>query len=218
MQLGLAGDGRNLEAELREDVDGDAADAAGGAGDQDRSHLRRLAIDQHAVYGERGGEAGGGQDHARARVEPVRHGHQPLGGYAEIVGVAAVVVEAQPPAGGDDRVAGLVAMVAGLLDDAGRVDPAGDRKGLDNLSLAGPGQGVFVINAGVTDTDKHFAVGGLRYGDGLDTGAIALVVVVDAKGVLFGHVGAPGWVWFGSAVMIESALEHRRLGGRWPSS
>ncbi len=180
-------DRRDLESEFCQDRDGDAADASGGSRDQDRAHVRDLAIDQHAMHGECRRETVGSVDHRRALIEPVWRRNQPVAGHAEIVGVTAVVIEGDAPAGADDRIAWPEATVAGLLDDARGIDSTGDGECLDDLALAGAGQSILIVDAGVADTNQNFAVGGLRDLNGPNTVLIALVVVVDTKGVLCRH-------------------------------
>ena len=59
----LAADGDDPVAAAREHVDGEAADAAGGARDHDRPALWGLPVLLHAMDGEGGGEAGGAERH-----------------------------------------------------------------------------------------------------------------------------------------------------------
>jgi hypothetical protein len=73
--------------------------------------LRALAIDLHAMDGEGGGESGGAKDHGATGIQPRRYGHQPVPRAAEVLAIAPVMVEGEPPAGGENRVALPVAGV-----------------------------------------------------------------------------------------------------------
>src|SRR3546814_6273899 len=75
--LGLAADRMHRVAGAAEDVDSQRADAAGRAGHRERPELRRLAVFLHAQQRQRGGEAGGAQDHAFAQVQPGRQRDRP---------------------------------------------------------------------------------------------------------------------------------------------
>ncbi len=110
--------------------DGRRPDATGGAGDDDRPLVRRLAVYFHAVQGERRGEAGCSERHRRPQVEAVGHPHHPVGRGAHHLGQAAVVCFAQTHAIDEDRIAGVEPGVGRRLDAAGHVDPGVDGEAL----------------------------------------------------------------------------------------
>ena len=157
----LAGDRVDLVAEMREQLDGDRTDAAGGAGDEHgasvRPHARRLEL----VDGQRGGEPGGAEDHGGAGVQSVRQRDGPAGRNADLLPEAARRVHAEVEADGEDRVSRREVARRRLDHRAGRVDAGGMRKVAGDARVPGRRESVLVVERRPRHVDKQVAVGKL---------------------------------------------------------
>jgi hypothetical protein len=151
----LAGGRDHGEAQPPQQRDGDAADAARGAGHQ---HLAGAGL--HAVVFERqhtehGGVAGRADGHRLAGREGRRQLDQPVALEPRLFGQAAPVRLAHAPAVVDEGVAGFPGRVAGFEHHAGAVD-AGDHGPLPHhRALVGDGQAVLVVERGPVDAHQH---------------------------------------------------------------
>ena len=110
------------------------------------------------------GESGGAQHHRIERGHSRRHGHHPFCGHPHQFAIAAVVRDAEIPAGDDDLVPGPEAGVGGRHDLARRIDAGIARKAPDDLAGAVVGQRILVVDAGVLGPDDDLARIELGYG------------------------------------------------------
>src|ERR1700683_4495822 len=156
-RLPLAADRHYAVTAHAQHVDGDAADAARGAGDRDRTAAGLLAVLLHAVDGQSRGEPGGADGHGGGGIQSRRHRDDPLAGHPCELGVAAVVRLGQPAAGHQHGLAALVARIARGFDGAGQVDATDERVAAQDLARPGCGQRVLVVDARVADPDHHLA-------------------------------------------------------------
>ena len=136
-----------------EHVDREAADAARGAGDDDRPATRDLPVLLHAVYGQCRGEAGRAELHRRERVDACGQRNHPVALHPGVFGIATIVGFTQPAAGDDHLVAGSAARVARLHDFARKIDTAHERESPQDLPGTGGREGVLVVDGGVVHAD-----------------------------------------------------------------
>ena len=119
----LAGRGDHAVAEPRQQRDGDAADAAGRAGDQHRRPRRAHAVPSPAPYAQHRGVAGGADRHRLPRREaPPGSGTSQSPFEPRLLRQAAPVRLADAPAVEHDLVAGLEPACRLSSDRAGEVD------------------------------------------------------------------------------------------------
>ncbi len=116
------------------------------------------AVVLHALHREAGGVA------RRCRAPSRRTGDIPLGsgttqsaGSAHVLGIAAVVRDADVVAGADDRIARLEARIARRHDRTDSLDAADAREAPDDLARAGRGQRILEVDAGEGGPDHHLA-------------------------------------------------------------
>ena len=185
----LAGDRVHLVAEMREQLDGDRADPAGGAGDEHGAAVRPHAGRLELVHAQRGGEAGGAQDHAGARVEPIRQRDGPTGRNPDLLAEAARRVHAEVEADGDDRVSRRE--VAGRRFDDGprRVDARCVREVAGDAGMPGRREPVLVVERRPRHVDQQVAGGQVRH-VALDdvAGELPVCGLLDPKCAKRGHL------------------------------
>ena len=214
MRVGLARAGRDGVAARgehrhcrRADPARRAADDHGAAFGRDPGGLDRFKRDRRS-------EAGGTQHHRLLRAETFGRGHEPVGGHAHALGVAARVPRAQLVARRDHRVAGAEAGVGRFDDRAREINPRHHRVGGHDAPVGSAGQAILVVEAGPLDGDGHLAVGQLGVVPLLDAETEIVVALVDHEGAK-GHGRTPlriaqagtGWYrWFGRISRARSAL------------
>ena len=155
--IGLAGHREDAIAGAGEHVDGEAADAAGRAGDDNRAAVRRGAVAGERLDGERGGEAGGADGHRLERRQRVGDAHHPGRRHAREAGPAAPARRAELITGDEHARSRRPRRIGGVGDRAGRVDPRHVRVAGGDLVLAGRGEGVLVVERGVLDGDRDLS-------------------------------------------------------------
>ena len=171
----LAGDRVHLVAEMREQLDGDGADAAGGAGDEHGPAVRVHAGGLELVHAQRGGEAGGAEDHGGAGVQGVRQRDGPAGRNADLLTEASRRVHAQIEADGDDRVSRREVARRRLDDGSRGVDARRVRVAAGDARITRRRERVLVVERGPRHVDEEVAVG--QFGDvALDDAARKLPV------------------------------------------
>ena len=152
-----AGGGCNLEAEFRQKGDGNRADAAGGARDQDFTIAGFYPLLFQCHDAEHGGVTGNAHGHGISRAPVFGHGHQPITGNAGHFRKAAMVLFANTPAIENDPVAGLPVPVGGFRHGSGEIDTGDQREFADDGGLAGDCQAILVIHRGVADGNGDVA-------------------------------------------------------------
>jgi hypothetical protein len=105
----FAGQCHDVVAARGKDIDREAADAAGGAADDDRTVCRLQAVFFHAHNAEPGGVAGGAERHRFGPAKPGREHVHPGGGNTRALGIAAVVGDADVVTGCEDFITRLEA-------------------------------------------------------------------------------------------------------------
>lgn len=154
-----AGDGDHAEAEFGKQGDGDAADAAGGAGDENRmlcGGCQSTVLQGHDA--EHRGESGGADAHGIAVAQSFGKRNEPVGAHALILAIATPVEFAEAPTGQHHAVAGSVGFVLGFHDLSGHVDTGNHGPVAYHGARAGDGQTVFVVQGGIGDLDQDIPV------------------------------------------------------------
>src|SRR6185369_5590134 len=126
--------GDDLEAALRQQIDGDAGHPAGGAVDEDLAALRRESIEFAEVDREGGRVARDADRDGLQRTEAVRHPRHPGSRRARALRVAAMLRDAEAVAVRDDVVARGEPRVVRRLDGADGIDAADARKAPDDAA------------------------------------------------------------------------------------
>ena len=179
---------------------------AGGAGDEDGASVRLHAGRLELVHAQRGGEAGGAQDHGGAGVEAVRQRNGPAGRDADFLAEAARRVHAEVEADGDDRVSRREAARRRLDHRAGGVDPRRVREVTGDARIPGRRESVLVVERGECDVDQEVAGG--QVGDvALDDAAGKLPVfgLLDLERAKRRH-------------LFSFTMPARQAGAGWPSA
>ena len=154
-----AGGGGDFVSQMRQDGDGGAAHAAGGSGDDDFASAGLQAVIFESHHALHGGEAGCADAHGLLERQTLGQRHDVFGVDAGELRVAAPEGFRSAAAGDGDFVAGLEMRGIGFFDHAGQIDAGNHGKGANHAGLAGDGEAVFVVQAGVGDADQHFASG-----------------------------------------------------------
>ena len=107
---------------MRKNGGGDRANAARCARDQDLALVGRQAMIFERHDAQDGGKACRANRHGIACAKARREWHQPIGIEPCLGGITAPMGLAHPPAGQDNRVTNLVAVIAGLADRASKIN------------------------------------------------------------------------------------------------
>src|SRR5687768_17364032 len=121
------------------------------------------------------------ENHAFAQAQAVGQGNDPLRFEPRVFTVAPVARFAQPAAGDQHGIAFADLRISGGDDVARDIDAAHQREFAQDLALAGTGEGVLVVDGGVSRFDHDFAGSEIVERYRLDAAAIAVGVVVDAE-------------------------------------
>ena len=167
---GLAGGGDDGVAPFGEDGDGHAADAAGGAGDQDLALFLGHAELLHAHHRKHRGIAGSAERHRLAGAEFRGQGNQPVALQSRFLRQATPMGFTHAPAVQHHLVAWLEVGVAGALDRTGQVDARHHRPLAHHRALVGDRQAVLVVEGRVIDTHRDVTVRHLRLVDVTERG------------------------------------------------
>ncbi len=161
LRIRLAGHGADAIAALAEDVDGDAGNAAGGAGDQYLALRGRQPAMLHPVQGQRGRVTGRAQHGGIAQPDAGGQRQRPVMPHPRIFGIASVAVHADAKAVNDDLLAGLERRIGRTHHRARQVDAANARILADDAAAPGLRQRVLVVQARIGDLDERVARGQL---------------------------------------------------------
>ena len=157
--LGSAGERVGLEAPLGQQHEGDAADAARGARDEDRAGGGCEAQFLESQEAEHRRVAGRADRHRLLGREGFGQADEPAARHPGHRRVAAVARLAQAPAVEDDGVAGLEPVMRARPHRTGEVDAGNERERADDRRLAGKGERVLVVQGGMADLDGDVAFG-----------------------------------------------------------
>ncbi len=188
----FAGNGVNVVARLLQNVDGDAADAAGRSGHHDGAIFRFLAESFHAVQAKSRGETGRTQGHAVAQRETFGDRHDALAVEALILGVTTIANLRKAGAGHQHLVTLVVFFRFRRYDRARHVDAAAQGIPAQDFPLARRGQSILVVDAGIGHLDGDVALVEVIDGDVFDTRAITVGIIVNTEG--FEGLGSAGHV------------------------
>src|SRR6185295_11748828 len=158
----LAAHRHHVIAAAREDIDGDARHAAGGAVDEHLALRRRKAVQFHEVDGVRRRVPGNAERTRFEEAHAARQRNHPVGRKASEFRVAAVVIRTEAETVHEHLVARFEARVRRFFDGARKVDPRDERKFLGDPRLAARGERVLVVDARVGDAQHHVA--GVEFG------------------------------------------------------
>ncbi len=153
----FAGERDDVIAEFRQRGDGNGADAAGGAVDDHRPARWVQAVVFHLHDREARGVSRGAEGHRLPQRHPLGQLYGPIRGDAGVLGVAAVVLDAQLVPDGKHRVALGEARIGRGHHRPGEVDAADARGPQQDASLAGGRERVLVIDVGVGHAHHKFA-------------------------------------------------------------
>ena len=178
-------------AQARQHVDGEATDATGRTGNDHRAVSRCQAVVFHAHDSKRRGKPRSAQRHGLEQIQPLRQGYNPLRRHARILGITAVMGNANVVAGGNDLVAGLEAGISTFDHFTGQVDAAHTGKTPDDPAYASSRQRVLVVDARIMHANRDFAgvklLGGQRRHAGKH---FSVRILIDYKGLERIHTSA----------------------------
>ena len=155
--LCFSGGGDDVEAELGENRHRDAADTAGGAGDQNfsRSLVNPLAIKPN--HAQRRRQSRRAVAHAVAQRQRLRHFGRPQRRHADVLAEAAGGIHAEIESRHRHLIADRKQFGRRVGDDPGRIDARRMRIFARHAFVAGRRQRVFIIERRVFDFDDQLA-------------------------------------------------------------
>ena len=194
-------------AEFGQQRDGDAADAAVGAGHQDFAVGRLDAVLLEGQNAEHGGVAGSADGHRLAGGEGGGQRHQPIALDPRHLGQAAAMRFADAPAVEHHLVAGCPRRIGARGHRTGEIDARHHRKTAHDRRLAGDRQAVLVVERRPFDPHGDVALGQHGLVDLLQLCLVAGLVLGDQDALE--HVDSPFARWV-RALTITEAQEIRR--------
>ena len=159
-----------MPAGLGEQRDRDRADAAGRAGDDDRTIRGFQPVLLQCQNAKHRGVAGRTDRHGFGRGEPLRQRHQPIALDAALLRIGAKMGLAGAPAVQHHEIARLEVGMRGGLDAAGEVDAGDHRPAAHHRRLAADREAVLVVHRRMRDADgdvalHQFALGEIGEGE-----------------------------------------------------
>ncbi|MNV55159.1 hypothetical protein D3C71_1473830 [compost metagenome] len=130
--------------------------------------------------------AGRADGHRVTVRHAVRSMNQPVRLDARVLGQAAPVLLAHPPAVKNDPLAGREIGVLALFNDPGEIDAGHHGKAAHDGAFAGNGQRILVVQRAVVDFDQYVALREISLRQRLHRCAIALFVLLDQDAVKHG--------------------------------